>query len=323
MSKRGLIIAALSLLLFSTGCSKVTTSPKSNAGTTRTESSIDYTQLSQSEKNEMTFKFVRHDVNGVSAVDLHIINRTGKNIIFQGNKFILLHPKGSDVNSTKTDVIKIKSNSTKTIKNLFEEVTDTAFQTIGLYCYKNKQNKLAYSEANSNEASSTNLKETTLQKAYQNAGKMKKKTTTKKTESTETKNKLPKAPDKPITSGSQAIAMVESQYGLAKNGTAYTIMKSGNDEVFGKSAGQNIYWVRLYRNTGTAVEYLDDWTVYAGGIVVHKSPGDLVDSNSSSTNNSNDSNSETTNNDQNNSSNQTNSNNESSSDSYNIDRGNN
>lgn len=275
MNKRGLFFVVMSLLFFIVGCSKVTTSTKNTTGTTKTEESIDYTHLSQAEKNEMTFKFIRNDVNGVSTVDLKVINRTSKNIDFQGTKFILLHPKGSDINSTKTGTIKINSNSTETIKNLFEEVTDDSFQTIGLYCYKNKQNRLAYSEINSNISASTNLKEDNLTKAYRNASKVvKKKETTDKDKIK--KPKLPKAPAKPILNGSQAIAMVESQYGLAPNDTAYTVMKSGNEDVFGKIANENIYWVRLYRDEGTAVEYLDDWTVFQRGIVIHESPGNLV-----------------------------------------------
>ena len=296
MKMRGMIIVALSLLLFSAGCHKVTTDDNTKPVET-TQQTIDYTQLSDSEKSEMTFEFVRKDNANLSTVNLKVINRTSKNIKFNGNKFVLIHPREvavTDVTSTFGKEITVKSNSTKTIRNLFDNVDSRDFEVIGLYCYKSKADQLAFNEANTLSSKSTNLKDADLQKAYKKADKKqqqpKKAPATTRDQNQPNKQTQIQAPTGPITNASQAVALIQSQYGAALSGTAYSHMEDETSDPSGSIAlsnGQRVYWVRLARTDVSAGGDLDDWTVYPDRTVLHRAPGDL-DSNTN--NNDNDSN---------------------------------
>jgi len=289
MRKRGLIIAVLGLLLFVLGCSKVTTS-KTDTQSIKTVKSVDYTQLSQSQKNEMRFSFERRDETDMSIIDVTVVNRTSEDVQFDGTRFVLAHTKGSDVTSTKGEPITVKSNSTKKFKSLFSGVDDDDFKTVGLFYYKNTKNKLAYSEIDTTISKSTNLKDTDLQKLYR--GKPKKKITAP-TKTDENDNQVnnnrqtrPAVPTGPITNAQQAIALVESQYGPAPEGLQYTHM---TDETVGpgdsiKNNGQMVYWVRLFREGNGVSLAVDDWTVYPDRTVIHQAPGELDESNGDSDN---------------------------------------
>lgn len=288
MRKRGLIVAILGLLLFVVGCSKVTTSQPTKT-VHNTVKSIDYTNLDQSQKDEMSFSFKRYDGGDTSSINMHVVNRTSKDVLFDGTKFVLAYQKGPDVYSTKDDTITIKSNSTKTVKFLFTGVDNDNFKAVGLFYYKNSNYKLAYCKKDSNESESSNLKEAALQKEYQGQPQKKKaaidkdkKDSQKKSDqaSDETKKtqqpQKPAPPKPPIVNADQAITLVESQYGLAPNGTAYTHMvdnSSGMDGSIKGSDGQMVYWIRLFKtDVGGNNGGLNDWTVYQNGIVVNQVP---------------------------------------------------
>lgn len=289
MRKNGLAVILLGLLLLVVGCGKVTTSQKSSQSTKTTEKTIDYAQLSDSEQSEMTFTFVRN--NDSSAVDLKIVNRTSKNVTFNGDKFILIYPKKSQINSTKDSTIKIGSNSTKTFKNLFEGLNSADFSTIGLYCYKNKNNKLAYSEINSLSAKSTNLKESSLQKAYKTASTKKKPVVNKKPKATNDTERQNSVPAGQITSGQQAVALVQSMNGPAPQGTSYTFMTdetSGTNGLVKTNDGQAVYWVRLFESGNGVAITVDDWTVFPNRTVIHQAPLAVGESKNSQTQDSDD-----------------------------------
>ncbi|CAJ1178724.1 hypothetical protein LCR01_14650 [Companilactobacillus crustorum] len=294
MNKRGLIVIALGLLLLGTGCNKVTRNRTTGADVTRAKKITNYVDLSHSEKNEMTFEFTKSSSDAaLVSVSLKVVNRTSKNIEFDGDSFILAHRNASDVMSTRDNKIVIKSNSTKNIKNLFEDVDATDFQKVGLYCYKNHNNKLAYSEMNVNVSRSSNLKNDDLQKSYLTTNKKKTKPVQKKNINKENDNQQAAqrrpAPVGPINTGQQAIALIESQNVLAPKGTDYCTMGSGTaNGPFETSNGQSVYWVRLYHNTGSAVVYLDDWVVYQDRTVLHQAPGDMSSDSSNSEGNNDD-----------------------------------
>lgn len=288
MKKTGLAVIVVGLLLLIVGCGKVTTSQKSDQSRKTVEKTIDYAQLSDSEQSEMTFTFTRS--NDSSAVNLKVINRTSKNVTFNGNKFMLVYPKKSQINSTQDKTIKVGSNSTKTFKNLFEGLNNADFATIGLYCYKNSNNKLAYSEVNATTAKSTNLKDETLQKAYKKAATKEKTTDNEKVNKnrndTERQNSVPNGQ---ITSGQQAVALVQSLNGPAPQGTSYTFMTDGNSGTNGAvktNDGQMVFWVRLFESGNGVAITVDDWTVFPNRTVIHQAPPEVGEpSNSRSTDN--------------------------------------
>lgn len=292
MRKRGLIIVVLGLLLFIVGCNKVTNNRTTTKDKTETTvKKVEYSNLSESEKDEMTFSFSQEESEGnLISVDLKVVNRTSKNIQFSGDKFVLTHAKKSDIISVNDDFV-VKSNSIKVIKHLFENVDEADFQTIGLYYYKNLQNKLAYSEVNKTVSKSTNLKDDSLQKDYQASKKKKKPVDNSKekepsdNQETTTKPRV-KIPVGPIYNGQMAIALVESQNDPVPDDVHYCTMGSGTDDgPFGTYNGQSVYWVRLYRRTATGVIYLDDWTVFQDRTIIHRAPQDLNPNRSEQPNN--------------------------------------
>lgn len=284
MRKRGLIIAVLGLLFFVVGCNKVTNNKATTKDATETTvKKVEYSKLSQSEKNEMTFAFSQvTSENNLIAIDLKVVNRTSKDIQFSGDKFVLTHAKKSDVISVNDNFI-VKSNSTKVIKHLFEDIDGTDFQTIGLYYYKNLQNRLAYSELNKTVSKSTNLKDDNLQREYQSTKKKKRSVDNSRNNEKESsddseENNKPKVkiPVGPIYNGQMAIALVESQNDPVPDGVQYCTMGSGTDNgPFGTYNGQSVYWVRLFRRTTTGVVYLDDWTVFQDRTIIHRAPQNL------------------------------------------------
>lgn len=293
MKKRGLLAVILGLLLFVVGCSKVTNTPTGNKSGQTTTKSVDYAQLSESQKNEMNFTFNRNDESDMSSISLKVVNRTSEDVLFDGTRFILTHTEGSDVNSTKGGTIRVKSNSTKSIKNLFVGVDNDNFKTIGLFSYKNANNKLAYSEINTAVSKSTNLKDATLSKAYK--GTPKKKVSRQKNETTtdnkSTKNQPQKSdriPVGPITNAKDAVALVKSQKGPAPENMAYTYMgdeTSGPDGSVKTNNNQTVYWVRLYRTGLSVAVAVDDWTVYPDRTIVHMTPSEIGTSSNNTDNN--------------------------------------
>jgi len=287
MRKRGLLVAVLGLLFFTVGCSQVTNKPTAVKSGQTTTKSVDYAQLSQSQRDEMNFTFTRDDEADMSSVSLKVINRTSEDVLFDGTRFILAHTEGSDVTSTKGNTIRIKSNSTKTVKNLFSGVDNDDFKTVGLFYYKNLKNKLAYSEINATVSKSTNLKDETLQKSYKGTPKKKvtrqKKTTTDndRTDNNQTeKNRRPteQIPTGPITNAKDAVALVKSQMGPAPHNMAYTYMgdgTSGPDGSVKTNDDQTVYWVRLYRTGLSIAVAVDDWTVYPDRTIVHLTPSEI------------------------------------------------
>jgi len=265
----------------------VTNKPTATKSGQTTTKSVDYAQLSQSQKDEMNFTFTRNDATDMSSVSLKVVNRTSEDVLFDGTRFILAHTQGSDVTSTKGNTIRIKSNSTKTVKNLFSGIDKDVFKTVGLFYYKNSKNKLAYSEANATISESTNLKDENLQKSYKGTPKKKvtrqKKTTTDndpaKADQTE-KNRRPtnQIPTGPITNAKDAVALVRSQMGPAPENMAYTYM---SDETSGANGSvqtndkQTVYWVRLYRTGLSTAVSVDDWTVYPDRTIVHLMPSEI------------------------------------------------
>jgi len=235
----------------------------------------------------MNFTFTRDDEADMSSVSLKVINRTSEDVLFDGTRFILAHTEGSDVTSTKGNTIRIKSNSTKTVKNLFSGVDNDDFKTVGLFYYKNLKNKLAYSEINATVSKSTNLKDETLQKSYKGTPKKKvtrqKKTTTDndRTDNNQTeKNRRPteQIPTGPITNAKDAVALVKSQMGPAPQNMAYTYMgdgTSGPDGSVKTNDDQTVYWVRLYRTGLSIAVAVDDWTVYPDRTIVHLTPSEI------------------------------------------------
>lgn len=300
MRKRGLIVAILGLLLFVVGCSKVTTSQPTKT-VHNTVKSIDYTNLDQSQKDEMSFSFKRYDGGDTSSINMHVVNRTSEDVLFDGTKFVLAYQKGPDVYSTKDDTITIKSNSTKTVKFLFTGVDNDNFKAVGLFYYKNSNYKLAFCQKDSKQSKSSNLKDLTLQKEYRGQPEKKKVATTDKDkkdtpkkpdqDSNDTKknqqSQRPAAPKPPIVNADQAITLVESQYGMAPTGTAYTHMvdnSSGMDGSIRSSDGQMVYWIRLFRTDAGGNEGgLNDWTVYQNAIVVNQVP-EIMSNNDSKNN---------------------------------------
>ena len=286
MKKWELIIAALGLLFFSVGCNKVTSSKSS---TPKVEKSIDYTQLSDSEKSEMTFVFTRNEMSEATSVDLKVVNRTSKNIEFNGERFILIHKDGNEVDSDLEKTIVVKSNSTKTVKNLFSDIESDNFEKVGLYCYRNTQYHLAYSEINKTSSKSTNLKDETLQKAYL----AKKKKVSAATTDKQTQPKRPAkplVPTGPITNSKQAMALVESQYGPAPDGSFYSYMTDETSDATGSiklSDGTVVFWVRLAKNGNGVSIAEDDWTVYPDRTVIHMAPSRLDQNNNSNDDNNN------------------------------------
>jgi len=290
------IVGLILFVFLMAGCDKVTTEPKGSQHVEKTAQSIDYAQLSDSEKSEMTFTFVKNDTS--TAIDMKIVNRTSKNIEFDGDKFRLTYPQKSNINSTETSKIKIGSNSTKTFKNLFEGLNSADFSTIGLYCYKNTNNKLAYNEINTKTSKSTNLKTTALQSAYKKAAqkpkpqtKPKKSTNNNQTIHQNDKKRENDVPVGQIHSGQQAVALIESLNGAAGKGQSYTFMReenSGTDGSVKASDGQQVYWVRLFKDDGQVT--LRDWTVFPNRTVLNGAPSLINNQNNNqNTDNNNDS----------------------------------
>lgn len=288
MKRTGLAVIFLSLLLLIVGCGKVTTSQKSDQKHKVIEKKIDYAKLSDSEQSEMTFIFTKNSDS--SAVDLKVINRTSKNVTFNGNKFLLIYPKKSQIDSTDGRTIKIGSNSTKTFTNLFEGLNSADFSTIGLYCYKNNHNKLAYSEANSSSSKSTNLKDESLQKAYKKAAVKEKVPDSKRSNGRNDTERQNSVPNGQITSGQQAVALIQSLNGPAPQGTSYTFMTDGSSGTNGAvktNDGQMVFWVRLFESGNGVAITVDDWTVFPNRTVIHQAPPEVGEPSNNRSNDSN------------------------------------
>lgn len=311
LSKKALLIGVMCLLLISAGCANKADADKSTSNvkaTETTEKTVDYTSLSQSEKNELTFLFTRSSQDPVS-VDLKIINRTNKNISFINSDFILLHTKSDKVRADKDGDSTISSNSTKTVKNLFEDVELSEFQTVGLFVYKNEDNELAYSETAKLSSRSSNLTNSSLENSYKQATKAAKeakrvtKSTSSETEdskknstdtstnanttdtnvndstntntdsSNSTDNKTNNNNDSSsvgTVSSDQAINMVKSHDGNTDKKYAVIVDQNGGTaKTYTDSNGQSVYWIHSSDSDGSSG---DDWTVYPNGTVMHAKP---------------------------------------------------
>lgn len=295
------------LLLISAGCANKADADKSTSdvkATETTEKTVDYTSLSQSERNELTFLFTRSSQDPVS-VDLKIINRTNKNISFINSDFILMHTKSDKVRADKDGDSTIDSNSTKTVKNLFEDVELSEFQTVGLFVYKNSDNELAYSETAKLSSRSSNLTNSSLENSYKQATKAAKaanrvtKSTSSETEdskknstdtdtntmntndstntntdsSNSTDNKTDSNDDSSsvgTVSSDQAMNMVKSHDGNSDKKYAVVVDQNGGTaKTYTDSNGQSVYWIHSSDNDGSSG---DDWTVYPNGTVMHAKP---------------------------------------------------
>ncbi|GEO58131.1 hypothetical protein [Companilactobacillus bobalius] len=309
MSKKALLIGVMCLLLISAGCANKADADKSTSdvkATETTEKTVDYTSLSQSERNELTFLFTRSSQDPVS-VDLKIINRTNKNISFINSDFILMHTKSDKVRADKDGDSTIDSNSTKTVKNLFEDVELSEFQTVGLFVYKNSDNELAYSETAKLSSRSSNLTNSSLENSYKQANKAAKaanrvtKSTSSETEdskknstdtdtnttntnandstntntdsSNSTDNKTDSNDDSSsvgTVSSDQAMNMVKSHDGNSDKKYAVVVDQNGGTaKTYTDSNGQSVYWIHSSDNDGSSG---DDWTVYPNGTVMHAKP---------------------------------------------------
>lgn len=299
------------LLLISAGCANKADADKSTSdvkATETTEKTVDYTSLSQSERNELTFLFTRSSQDPVS-VDLKIINRTNKNISFINSDFILMHTKSDKVRADKDGDSTIDSNSTKTVKNLFEDVELSEFQTVGLFVYKNAANELAYSETAKLSSRSSNLTNSSLENSYKQATKAVEKTkqTKQVTKSTNSEMEDSKKDNGDTTStvstnandstststddNKNADNKTESNDNSSSVGTvnadqAMNIIKShdgntdkkysvvidqngGTAKTYTDGNGQTVYWIHSTDNDGSSG---DDWTVYSNGLVMHSKP---------------------------------------------------
>lgn len=263
MHIKKLVILVFAALFFLTGCNKVT-KDKNDQAESKSPISVDYANLSDSEKSEMTFEFFRSSDS--HRVDLKVINRTSKQVNFSGNKFELISPQRTTIDSNH-DNISLDSNSTKTFKDLFSGVDPTTFERIGLYCYKNTANKLAYSLSDLSVAKSTNLKDTNVQASFKNFGKKVNNHPTKK------KTNL-----KPVTNVQQAIALVKKQNGPAPKGMLYDYMRdatSSSDNTVRTGDDQVVYWVRLFESDGHVTIAKKDWTVFLDGRVLPVKPSSI------------------------------------------------
>ena len=299
------------LLLISAGCANKADADKSTSdvkATETTEKTVDYTSLSQSERNELTFLFTRSSQNPVS-VDLKIINRTNKNISFINSDFMLLHTKSDKVRADKDGDSTIDSNSTKTVKNLFEDVELNEFQTVGLFVYKNADNELAYSETAKLSSRSSNLTNSSLENSYKQATKAAKeaKRATKSTsseiedskknstdttasstntntndsastntDSNNTDNSDNKTDNKDNSSSvgtvnsDQAMNIIKSHDGDTDKKYSVVIDQNGGEaKTYTDGNGQTVYWIHSTDNDGSSG---DDWTVYSNGLVMHSKP---------------------------------------------------
>lgn len=295
------------LLLISAGCANKANADQSSAdakATETTEKTVDYTSLSQSEKNELTFLFTRSSQNPVS-VDLKIINRTNKKISFINYDFQLLHTKSDKVKADKNGNTTIDSNSTKTVKNLFEDVNLSEFQTVGLFIYKNVDNELAYSETSKLTSRSSNLTDSSLKNSYKQAikaakaAKKVKKTATvdednsssdtantsattdtnsNDSASTDTNNVDNSSNDNSTSDSStagevnadQAMDIIKNHDNNADKKYSVVIDQTGGStQTYTDSDGQKVYWVHSSDIDGSSG---DDWIVYQNGTVSHSKP---------------------------------------------------
>ncbi|HIY92803.1 hypothetical protein [Companilactobacillus sp. HBUAS56275] len=306
MSKKALLIGVMCLLLISAGCASKANADQSSSdakATETTEKTVDYTSLSQSEKNELTFLFTRSSQDPVS-VDLKIVNRTNKKISFINYDFQLLHTKSDKVRADKNGNTTIDSNSTKTVKNLFEDVDLSEFQTVGLFIYKNDDNELAYSETSKLTSRSSNLTNSSLKSSYKQAiksakaAKKAKKTATVEennsssdtntnstadtnsndSASTDT-NSVDNNSNDNSTSDSSTVGKVNADQAMniIKNHDSnadkkYSVVidqTGGSAQTYTDNDGQKVYWVHSSDKDGSSG---DDWTVYQNGTVSHSKP---------------------------------------------------
>jgi len=302
MNKKWSVIGILTLLLIATGCAQNSSKQKtSSSETTKVElKTTDYSKLSDSEKNEMSFSFVRESKDNGSNVNLKIINRSSKNVVFDKAKFLLIHKDGDTLTSSADGNKIVKSNSTTSIKSLFTEVENSEFQSVGLFCYKNSKNELAYTEVGNTIYKSSDLTNVDLKKGFNGEGKSKKKdnsyeNTEGKDKNKDTDNK--QTNDSPVNSNDaqkqdseekkeatpvetiiniqQAIDLVARKDGQAPEGTGYVIMTDSTSDASGKvltATGQRVYWVRLYKKGATTGDALGDWTVYPSGVIEQGAP---------------------------------------------------
>ncbi|GEO46796.1 hypothetical protein [Companilactobacillus kimchii] len=311
MSKKALLIGVMCLLLISAGCANKADADKSTSdvkATETTEKTVDYTSLSQSERNELTFLFTRSSQDPVS-VDLKIINRTNKNISFINSDFILMHTKSDKVRADKDGDSTIDSNSTKTVKNLFEDVELSEFQTVGLFVYKSADNELAYSETAKLSSRSSNLTNSSLENSYKQATKVVEKTkqtkqvtkstnseiedskkdngdttstvSTNANDSTSTSTDDNKNADNKTESNDnsssvgtvnadQAMNIIKSHDGNTDKKYSVVIDQNGGTaKTYTDGNGQTVYWIHSTDNDGSSG---DDWTVYSNGLVMHSKP---------------------------------------------------
>ena len=300
MKKLRLLIL-LALVLVVSGCSKVSTSSDEKTISTNetTNKTVEYVNLSDSEKNEMTFQFTRN--SSASNVDLKVINRTNKNVGLVFSDIMLVHGQNDKTSASKRGKISIKSNSTKNIKGLFTNLSATNFQTVGLFEYRNNKNKLAYSETSKLVSRSSNLTNTTLKKSYKS--KTKKKETEpddKKEETDETEAISSSEPDTTsdtendssnnseadssttqtndssstsVNSSQDAINLIKSQNQSSDSNYSVVINhSSGSTDTVKDKNGDSVYWIRGNSGDSNSGNSGDDWTIYPNGYVVHSKP---------------------------------------------------
>lgn len=290
------LLILLALVFVISGCSKVSTSndEKSVSSDETTNKTVEYTSLSDSEKNEMTFEFTRN--SSASNVDLKVINRTNKNVRLVFSDIMLIHGQNNKISASKRGKISIKSNSTKKIKGLFTNLTITNFRTVGLFVYRNNKNKLAYSEINKLTSRSSNLTKSTLKKSYKS--KTKKKTSkTKETDKTNevtssdtdtssntdtdsstnsntTQTNDNNSSSTSVNSSQDAINLVKGQNDQSSD-SKYSVVvnpSSGSDDTVKDKNGDSVYWIHSNSGDSNSDSSGDDWTIYPNGYVVHSKP---------------------------------------------------
>lgn len=137
-----------------------------------------YDKLSSADRKKIHFKFTISQnetkdnvADPAYMVSMKVTNKSNKRIKFHKDKFVYLYSSSTDdkVLSSATGTLTVKPSKTKSIDQLFDDVSEQSTLGGSVIVYLNSKNKLAYTDFVNNVATSNNLKNNKLRKLYENS----------------------------------------------------------------------------------------------------------------------------------------------------------
>ncbi|MFC6323150.1 hypothetical protein [Companilactobacillus baiquanensis] len=295
--KRNFLAIIILLLLLISGCTKTSKNNNDSSKSTKVTETKLFNKMSKGNRSDVKFTFKKNEGTTVNAnsIDLTIDNKSNTKVKFNLEDFILSGT--SDTHSDRTGMKTIAPNKKVTFKKLFQDVDDEVFDNPGLFVYKTDSFKLAYLDGKISKSS--NLKDSKLKKEYlqfkkdknsssnnsenltvddNNSNSNSNDNTTDSSNDTTTQSDdsaTDSSSDSSITSGQEAMTLVEKQNGPATGNEKYY----SNDEVWNTKYGKS-YWVVLSEPNPESPDIQmprGSWMVFFDGTIMPGRPIDNQD----------------------------------------------